>query len=90
MIFKLKNESMKKQIFRITVVLLMSFIFNSCKKERSCTCTLTYFNSDTQTRIVPVGKTSLKQGQDACNKETKAIVTAEAPNGLSGATCEVK
>lgn len=63
---------------------------SSCKKERSCTCTLTYFNSPDQTRIVPVGKTTMKQGQEACNNETKTIIATETPNGINGATCEIK
>ena len=81
---------MKKHFFRIVALLLIASAFNACKKDRSCTCTLTYFSGPTQTRIVDVGKTTLKQGQDDCNNETKTIVAAETPNGLSGATCAIK
>ena len=76
--------------------LLLSILFlsltglTSCKKERTCTCTLTYFNSPTQTRVIPIGKATIKKGQETCNDETKKIIEIETSNGINGATCVVK
>ena len=82
---------MKKEAVKIAVLLLLTTCtFNSCKKNRTCICTLTYFNGTTQTREVDVGKTTVKGGQDKCNDATKDIVTQETPNGLSSAKCEIK
>ncbi len=82
---------MNKQIFKLAALfLLTSFTFSSCKKERTCTCTLTYFNGTSQTRIVSVGKATLKKGQNKCNSTTSDIVAEETKNGLNSAKCEIQ
>ncbi|HRO76626.1 MAG TPA: hypothetical protein PLP27_10820 [Crocinitomicaceae bacterium] len=82
---------MKKVKFLVLSGLLLSLVgLTSCKKDRTCTCSLTYFSSPDKTTVIPIGKATIKQGQNQCNEESRKIVINETSNGLSSSVCEVK
>lgn len=74
---------MKKISMIVSAVLVMA-AFASCKKDHTCTCSITA-NGQTLTQTVPMTKTTKKDAKSICNQ-------AEAGYKASGATasCSLK
>lgn len=79
---------MKKITQSVAITLIgLALTTTSCKREKSCICTLSYSNGTTGTETVSIGKYTVKAGQDKCNSITTTYTST--PN-LSSASCVVK
>ncbi|GAA4462103.1 hypothetical protein GCM10023093_08010 [Nemorincola caseinilytica] len=72
-----------KKLFPLMVVAVAASMFTSCKKDYTCTCTITT-GSTTVTQPYALGKQSKSDAKDACDKMSATYTTA-----LSTASCKL-
>jgi len=74
---------MKKAIFAVTVGLLITQNFTSCKKDYTCECTWKDNNGEKVTVESKIGKTTKKDAKAGCEK-------IPAHYSFTGVSCFVK
>lgn len=73
-----------KKLFPLMVVAVVATMFTSCKKDYTCTCTITVSGGSPVTQPYPLGKQTKGDAKDACDKMTTTYTTA-----ASTASCKL-
>ncbi len=74
---------MKKNFSIAAVALFASALLFSCKKDYTCTCTITTGGTST-TQTIPLDKSSKKDAEDNCKKAQTTYTTS-----VSTASCKI-
>ncbi len=73
-----------KKMPPIAAVAALAMMFASCKKDYTCTCTITTPGATAETIALPVLKTTKSKAKDVCNAAQTTYTTAG-----STASCKI-